>query len=427
MKEQQMTTGQSLIAPFPGWRPVASEVARIAAPPYDVLSRQEAALLAARDPLSFVHVSRAEVDLAPDMPADDPRVYAAARARWQAWCQQGVFRQDPQPVFYLYRLEQAGRAHVGLVAAASVDAYMSGRIRRHELTRPDKEQDRTRMADALSANSGPVFLVYRRDPQVEAVLTSVLESAPVYDFIADDGIRHSFWIVEDARFAAVLIARFDAMERLYIADGHHRSAAAAHVCRQRREALGGRWTGEESFNRFLCVLFADHQVTILEYNRLVRDLNGQTVAQFLDQVGRSFTVHPEPEPVRPVQPHEFGMYLAHQGWFRLRLRDDVVPVVEAGSPVTRLDVQVLEDRLLRPVLGITDPRRDVRIEFVGGGRGVAALEQPVRSGAMAVAFALYPTRLVDLLAVADADAIMPPKSTWFEPKLRDGLVVQEIA
>ena len=409
-----MNNSKQLIAPFAGWRPTESLVSAIAAPPYDVLSRGEAQALAALSPYSFLHVSRAEVDLDPQCPAEDPLVYATAREKWRTWCQQGIFVQETSPCFYLYRLQMEEKSYVGLVAAASVADYLQGRIRKHEVTRPDKEKDRTELASALSANSGPVFLVYRRVPGLEEILQSVINTPPVYDFITADEIQHTFWVIKHPLQIATITEIFDGMTALYIADGHHRSAAAARVCQQRGDADG----------RFLCVLFSDHQVRILEYNRMVRDLQGLTVDQFLAQLAERFVVIPECSPVRPLVAYEFGMYCANQ-WYRLVLRQEQY-VFDTADPVTRLGVYLLDQHLLQPILGIHDPRRDVRIEFVGGRRGLKELEQRVHSGEMAVAFSLYPTQLADLLAVADAGTIMPPKSTWFEPKLRDGLIVQEI-
>lgn len=404
-----------LIQPFPGWRPRPGVAHRVAAPPYDVLSSDEARRLVQGNPDSFLHVSKAEINLASSVSPYDDRVYAEARARFEAMChgtagQTALLHQDPAPFLYVYRLEMQGLVQVGVVAAASVAAYHNNRIRKHELTRPDKENDRTRLAETLSAHTGPVFLTYRHAHKIDALVAEVQRSAPPEEaFQTDDGVHHSLWVVRNPVDIHGLVKGFEAQPYLYVADGHHRSAAAARVQAQRSAA-----------DRFLCVLFPDNQVTILDYNRVVQDLNGLTPSAFLQEVGQRFVVTPSPEPVRPDGPRCFGLYLERQ-WYRLELAAGDVGL---SDPVASLDVSLLSQHLLQPILGIMDLRRDKRIDFVGGIRGMAGLMARVDSGEMAVAFSLFPTQLDALMAVADADLIMPPKSTWFEPKLRDGLVVQ---
>jgi uncharacterized protein (DUF1015 family) len=305
----------------------------------------------------------------------------------------------------------------GIVAVASVTDYESNRIRKHEFTRPDKEDDRVRQIEALNAQTGPVFLTYRQSPSVDAMVDIVARGKPDVDVTADDGVQHTLWSVRDRKLIEALTQAFDAMPCLYIADGHHRSAAAARVAAARRAANPGH-TGEEAYNYFLAVIFPDNQMRIMDYNRVVRDLNGLSRELFLKKLEDTFSVTAESAAVKPVQAGEFGMYLKGQ-WYRLAIKPAHIPTKD---PVKRLDVSLLQDHLLAPILGIGDPRRDKRIDFVGGIRGLAELERRVNSGEMTVAFSMFPTSIHDMMAVADAGEVMPPKSTWFEPKLADGLV-----
>jgi uncharacterized protein (DUF1015 family) len=389
----------------------------VIAPPYDVLSGEEARVRAAGRPWSFLHISRPEIDLAPGTDAHDAAVYAKGRENFARMLAEGILRRDPEPCYYVYRLVVGGRGQTGVVAVASVAAYEAGRIRRHELTRPDKEDDRVRQIEALNAQTGPVFLVYRHRAAVDALIAEAAAGTPEVDVTADDGVRHLLWVVRERTRIEALERAFEDIPRLYIADGHHRAAAAARVAAARRVANRGQ-ADEEPYAYFLAVVFPDDQVRILDYNRVVRDLNGLTPQAFLARLDAAFTVQPSAQPVRPARAGEFGMYLGGR-WYRLAIRPERVP---AGDPVKRLDVSLLQDHLIGPVLGVGDPRRDARIDFVGGVRGLAELERRVDSGEMAVAFALHPTSLEDLMAVADAGRVMPPKSTWFEPKLADGLV-----
>ena len=403
-----------LILPFAGLRPVPEHAADVVAPPYDVLNTAEARERARGRPWSFLHISKPEIDLPEDTDPHAPEVYAKGAENLARLIDEGILIREDRPVYYLYRLVMGDHQQVGLVAAASVADYESNRIRKHEFTRPDKETDRVRQIDALNAQTGPVFLTYRHDDTVDALAQRIMANPPLYDLTADDGVRHTFWIIDDPQTIDTLTRTFDAMDHLYIADGHHRSAAAARVARQRREA--GQGGGAADY--FLAVLFPDNQMQILDYNRVVRDLNGLSPAAFLDAVGEAFEVSPADGPVRPARAGEFGLYLDGQ-WYRLTIRPERIP---SDDPVKRLDVSLLQDNLIAPILGITDPRRDARIDFVGGIRGLGELEKRVDSGEMQVAFSLHPTRMADLMAVADAEQVMPPKSTWFEPKLADGLV-----
>ncbi len=399
-----------LVQPFAALRPAPEHAAEVAAPPYDVLSSAEARERAAGKRWTFLHISKPEIDLPAGTDPYAPQVYAKAAENLRDMLAHGVLRRDPRPCYYVYRMSAGSHSQVGLALAASIADYDSNRIRKHETTRPEKEDDRVRQIEALDAQTGPVLLAYPDAPEVEAILAGCTRRPPATDVEADGGVRHAIWVVDDFATIETLTRAFDAMHALYIADGHHRSAAASRVAAARRE--------QASAQRFLAVAFPHRQMRILDYNRLVRDLRGMTPAQFLDKIGGAFAVEPASAPVRPSTPGEFGLYLAG-AWHRLRVREDLATIVD---PISRLDVSLLADRLLEPLLGIVDPRTDSRIDFVGGGRGLAELERRVDSGEMAAAFSLHPTRMQDLMAVADAGRVMPPKSTWFEPKLADGLV-----
>ena len=407
----------SLIRPFRGLRPAPGRAQEVIAPPYDVLNTAEARRRAAGRPWSFLHISKPQIDLPEGTDPYAPAVYAKAAENLAAMLRSGVLARDSQPAYYAYRLVMGEHVQTGLVAIASVAAYDSNRIRRHEFTRPAKEDDRVRQIEAVNAQTGPVLLAYPRAPEVDEMLAGVAETGPEVDVTADDGVRHSLWVISDPAIQTRLGEAFEALPALYIADGHHRSAAASRVCAARRSANPAH-TGEESYNYFLSVIFPHHQMRILDYNRVVRDLNGLTPAVLLARIREHFQVVASEGPVRPERPACFGMYLDGR-WYELVLHQDLVP---RDDPVARLDVSLLSEFLIEPLLGIGDPRRDERIDFVGGIRGLGELERRVDSGEMAVAFSLYPTRMEDLMAVADAGLVMPPKSTWFEPKLADGLV-----
>ncbi len=405
-----------LIRPFPGLRPASEHVAGVIAPPYDVLNTEEARARAAGKPNSFLHISKPEIDLPPDTDPYDAKVYERGRQSFQAMLASGVIKRDPAPYYYFYRQVMGSHAQIGLVAAASCADYASGRIRKHEHTQPAKEDDRVRQIDALNAQTGPVFLTYRRSDKIDAIAEAATGVAPDVDVAADDGVRHTLWVVKDQIQIYELSNAFEAMSRLYIADGHHRSAAALRVAEARR-AANPKHTGDEPYNYFLSVIFPDNQVQILDYNRVIRDLHGLTPAAFVERLQSSFSVEKQSAAAKPTQLGEFGMYLDHQ-WYRLRVNKDRVP----SDPVGRLDISVLQEQVIGPILGIADQRRDKRIDFVGGIRGMKELQRRVDSGEMVVAFAIYPTSLADLMAVADAGEVMPTKSTWFEPKLADGMV-----
>ncbi len=406
-----------LIKPFAGLRPAPGHATDVAAPPYDVMSADEARDMVQGRPWSFLHISRPEVDLPAGTDPYAPEVYAKAAENLAHMRQQGILRQDDAPCFYVYRLTMGSHQQTGIVAAASVAAYDQDRIKKHEFTRPAKEDDRVRQIEALNAQTGPVFLVYPAEAAVDAILAEVVQAAAENDITLADGVRHELWVVQDAERIGALVRAFDNMPALYVADGHHRSAAASRVAASRRKVNPGH-TGDEPYNYFLSVIFPHDQVQILDYNRVVKDLNGLDREELLRKIQVRFSVMLSERPVRPARHGEFGMYLPGQ-WYRLQLDPERIPW---DDPVQRLDVSLLGSELIEPILGISDPRRDQRIDFVGGIRGLQALEQRVDSGEMALAFSLYPTSMQALMEVADAGEVMPPKSTWFEPKLADGLV-----
>jgi uncharacterized protein (DUF1015 family) len=406
----------TLVRPFTGLRPLTERAAEVAAPPYDVLSSEEARARAAGKPLSFLHISKAEIDLPPDTDIYSPAVYAKAAENLGRLIDDGILTRDATPCYYAYRLVMGTHSQTGLVVAANVVDYDSNRIRKHEFTRPDKEDDRVRNIEALNAQTGPVLLAYPKAPAIDAMIAEAVKSDPVADVVGDGEVRHTIWKIAEAGLIARITAAFDGLEALYIADGHHRSAAASRVAAARRVSNPAH-SGEESPNYFLAVAFPHHEMRILDYNRVVRDLNGLTVDEFLAKIGERFDVSLKSAPLKPQKARDFGLYVGGK-WYRLTIRADLIPT----DPVARLDVSLLSDHLLGPVLGIADLRRDKRIDFVGGIRGLPELVRRVDSGEMACAFALYPTQMEDLMAVADSNNVMPPKSTWFEPKLADGLV-----
>lgn len=402
-----------LLRPFPGLRPAAVRAAEVAAPPYDVLTSAEARVLAGGKTWSFLHISKPEIDLPEGTDVYSPAVYGKAAENLGRMVAEGVLLRDAAPCFYIYRLEMGAHVQTGIVGGGSVAAYDVNRIRKHEFTRPDKEDDRVRQIDACNAQTGPVLLAHRNSPALSGVVARIVAAAPAYRVEAVDGNVHSLWVVDSGADIGAIVTAFDAMPAIYIADGHHRSAAASRVAAARRAAGAPDDSPSQSF---LVVSFPIEEMKIFDYNRVVRDLNGLSVDAFLAALAKEFTVLPVSGQARHSEPRSVGLYLPGQ-WYRLTLKNAV-----PDDPVARLDVSLLTDRLLAPVLGIHDLRKDKRIDFVGGKRGLGELERRVDSGEMAAAFALCATRMEDLIAVADAGQVMPPKSTWFEPKLADGMV-----
>jgi uncharacterized protein (DUF1015 family) len=406
----------AFIKPFKGVRPAVVVAEKVAALPYDVMNTQEASGMAAGNEMSFLHISRPEIDLPPGTDIHSEQVYLQGRKNLERFLAQGVLQQDEKESFYVYRQKMAGITQTGLVVCAGVDDYQSGVIRKHELTRRDKEEDRVRHIDALSANDEPVFYTYRFDPVITQMLGEVANGVPLYDFTTDDGVSHALWSVVDPAAIDTLTRRFEAIPTLYVADGHHRSAAASRVRDLRRIANPGH-SGREEYNFFLTVIFPDNEMTIMPYNRAVKDLFGLSVAEFMVRVGEFFAITKVSKALAPIRRHQFGMYLAGS-WYELVPREATYAL---GDAVAAMDVSILQDNLLSPVLGVLNPRTDQRIHFVGGIRGVEELERVVNSGEYRVAFSLFPTSIAELMSLADEGKIMPPKSTWFEPKLRSGL------
>jgi len=411
-QDERLSNMPTLIKPFRGLRPAPGRATEVAAPPYDVLSSDEARQRSAGKPWSFLHISKPEIDLPADIDPFAPAVYAKAAENLDRMLESGVLQRDATPCYYAYRLTMNGHVQTGLVASASVSCYDSNRIRKHEYTRPDKEDDRVRQIEATNAQTGPVLLAYPATATADALIEAIAQGELAADVTADDGIRHQIWVLDDATRIEAITRCFDGMEALYIADGHHRSAAASRVAAARRQE--DRQLPSE---HFLAVIFPHHQMKILDYNRVVKDLNGLKADEFLARLAEKFLVSPACDAVKPACPGEVGLYLPGR-WYRL----NIDPKLFSNDPVAGLDVSLLSEHVLGPLLGITDLRRDKRIDFVGGIRGLTELEKRVDSGEMAVAFALYPTRMDQLMAVADSNQVMPPKSTWFEPKLADGLV-----
>lgn len=407
----------NLIRPFHGLRPATGRGAEVIAPPYDVLNTQEAIERTDGRPWSFLHISRPEIDLAEGTDPYDASVYAKARENLDKMIDANILVKDNKASYYAYRMIMDGHEQIGLVAIASVEDYDTNRIRKHEFTRPVKEDDRVRQIEAVNGQTGPVLLAYPSAPIVDDVLSTATQDEPDMHAVADDGVDHALWVISDDAAIQTLTDAFDAMDAIYIADGHHRSASASRICATRK-AANPNHTGDESYNHFLSVIFPHHQMKIFDYNRVIRDLNGLTSVDLLSKISQNFSVEESNAPYKPVQATEYGMYLDKK-WYKLQLRKDLIP---HDDPVARLDVSLLANNLIEPLLGISDPRTDTRIDFVGGIRGLEGLEKRVDSGEMAVAFALFSTGMEDLMSVADANEVMPPKSTWFEPKLADGIV-----
>lgn len=411
----------AVVKPFIAVRPKAESASQVAALPYDVYNREEAKAAAEKEALSFLRIDRAETQLPDNVDTYDERVYQKAKELYGQMKEQGVYQKEDRQCYYIYQLTMDGRKQTGIVACASVDDYLNGVIKKHENTREEKEQDRIRHVDTLSAQTGPIFLAYRSHDVINQVVEAVMqEKASLYDFTADDGIRHTVWQIDGEEELQRLQEAFAEIGDIYIADGHHRAASAVKVSLKRRE-MAGSYDGSEEFNYFLSVLFPDDQLMIMDYNRCVKDLNGLSKEEFLQEIGKNFTVTKLSGAEYPKHKGQVTMYLEGE-WYLLCASDRLLEVEDA---VASLDVSLLQDYLLKPVLGIEDPRTDSRIDFVGGIRGLSELERRAESD-MKVSFAMYPTAIGELFAVADAGLLMPPKSTWFEPKLRSGLFIHEI-
>lgn len=403
------------IRPFRAYRPARGMEDRIAALPYDVYDREEATEVVARNPDSFLAIDRAETGFGPEVDTYGEEVYQRAASLLRERISKGNFIKEDKPCYYLYELTMNGRSQTGIVACASIDDYDNNIIKKHENTRADKEQDRIRHVDVCNMQTGPIFLAYRSNETLRDMVQKAKTKSPVYDFVSEDGIGHKVWVIDNAEAIAGIRNQFRDYDSVYIADGHHRCASAVKVGQLRRQQNSG-FTGEEEFNYFLSVLFPDEELHIMDYNRVVRDLNGYTPETFLNKISEAFQVEKAAEtPFRPEEKGCFGMYL--EGcWYRLAARGHIL----SEDAVEGLDVSILQNHLLEPILGIKDPKTDKRIDFVGGIRGLKELERRVHKD-MRVAFSMYPTSIGELFAVADSGRLMPPKSTWFEPKLRSGL------
>ncbi len=411
------------VKPFAALRPKPEFVKECAALPYDVMSSDEARAEVADNPYSFLHIDKAEVDLDKSVDLYDDRVYAKAAENLQKFEAEGVYITDTRKKFYFYRQIMDGRAQTGIVGCAAIDDYISGKIKKHELTRADKELDRIRHVDTCSAHTGPIFLAYKESAALDSLIARHTQATPLYDFLSDDGIRHTVWDTPDVETDRAIESAFADLAALYIADGHHRAASAVKAGLKRR-AANERYDGTEEFNFFLSVVFPAKQLKIFDYNRLLKDLGGRTKAEFLAAVesalGRVIKYEGEGA-YRPQKTHEVGLYLDGD-WYAVSFKEEIC---QAAKPSERLDCAILQKELLSGVLGIHDPRTDKRIDFVGGIRGLTYLEKRCQED-MRAAIAMYPTTLDELIAVADAGEIMPPKSTWFEPKLRSGIFIHKI-
>ncbi len=407
------------IKPFVCVRPREDVADRVAALPYDVYNRQEAKEVVKDNPISFLNIDRAETQFDDSVDTYAPEVYQKAKELLEGMIADGTFVTDEDKAYYVYELTMNGRAQTGIVACSSIDDYANNIIKKHEKTRADKEIDRITHVDTCSAQTGPIFLAYRANEVINGEVAKAKACPALYDFVADDGVRHAVWKISDAESVANIQNAFAGIDQIYIADGHHRAASAVKVGFKRREA-NPAYTGEEEFNFFLSVLFPDEQLMIMDYNRVVKDLNGNTVEEFMAKVSEVFEVKEVSSQAKPERKGDVGMYLEGK-WYMLTAKDSI----KSDDPVNGLDVAILQNSLLTPILGIGDPRTDKRIDFIGGIRGLSELERRANSD-MKVAFAMYPTSIGELFDVADADLLMPPKSTWFEPKLRSGIFIHRI-
>ncbi len=407
----------ALVLPFKAVRPQAKYAADVAALPYDVMTREEGQNAVAGRPLSFIHVEKSEIDVPDGTRPDDLVIYETAKRNFAKLRADGILKQDASPCYYVYRQQMGKQLQTGIVGVMSAEEYDEGKIKKHELTRQDKEDDRIRHVDYVNAQTGPVFISYMARPGINAIVEKIVAGKPEYDFTAEDGVIHTAWVAADGEQIETLQNEFAQVNALYIADGHHRAAAGATIARKRRKS----GQPQES-DMVLAVFFPHNQLKVMDYNRAVKDLRGLTPQQFLEKISAQFTVTKNFAAKSPQRLHDFGMYL-NGAWYCITIKEGVY---DARDPVASLDAAILQDHLLAPVLGIADPRTDDRIKFIGGIRGMAELEKLVNQEGFAVAFSLHPTTMEQIMKVADAGAIMPPKSTWFEPKLRSGLFVHAL-
>lgn len=408
-----------IFKPFKAFRPKPEYASKVAAKPYDVLSSEEAREEAKDNPLSFLHVGKPEIDLDPSIDLYDPRVYEKGRENLMKLINDGILVQDPEPYFYLWAQTMGNRTQIGLVGCASVDDYWNDKIKKHEKTRKDKEEDRCNHVRVTNAHTGPIFLTYRDNQNINQIVENIIKTQPIYDFVSEDNVRQQVWVITDKEtINKIQNILNNEVDNFYVADGHHRSAAAAIVGRERQLANPNH-RGDEEYNFFLAVLFPASHLMIMDYNRIVKDLNNLTKEEFFEKISKVVTIEKQISKYKPQKKGEVGMYFDGE-WYKLEIKPEFFATED---PVEKLDISILQNQILGPILGIDDPRTSKRIDFVGGIRGLEELEKKVNSGQWAVAFAMYPTSISELMMIADAGEIMPPKSTWFEPKLKDGLFV----
>ncbi|MEN6432677.1 MAG: DUF1015 family protein [Smithella sp.] len=411
----------ALVLPFKAVRPQQKFVSQVAALPYDVMTREEGQKAVWGNALSFMHVEKSEIDVPDNTKSNDGLIYQTAKRNFTQMVEKGVLIQDKSPCFYIYRQKMGPQVQTGIVGLMSASEYDAGKIKKHELTRKDKEEDRIRHVDTVNAQTGPVFISYRERKNLNKIVDEITTASPEYDFTAEDGVKHTVWVVDGAKRIDKIRKEFSEVESLYIADGHHRAAAAATIAGNRRSQDKSNVSGKE-YESVLAVFFPHTQLKVMDYNRAVKDLNGLTPGEFIEKISACFTVSKNFTARSPEQLHDFGMYLGDE-WYKITVKKGVY---NENDPVASLDAAILQDHLLFPVLGIKDPRVDDRIKFIGGIRGMDELEKLVNKDGFAVAFSLYPTSMEQIIKVADAGAIMPPKSTWFEPKLRSGIFVHKL-
>ena len=409
----------AIVKPFKCVRPNTNVVDKVAALPYDVYNRKEAKAETLREPLSFLKIDRAESQFSDDVDTYDPRVYQKAKEMFEDEVKKGIYEEINEDYYYIYELTMDGRKQTGIVATASIDDYLNNVIKKHENTRADKELDRINHVDVMSAQTGPIFLAYRENKTISEIVNKAKKNAPLFDFTSNDSIKHTVWVIDNKNDIETIKDAFSKINELYIADGHHRCASAVKVGLKRREEHKN-YTGFEEFNYFLSVLFPDNELMIMDYNRVVKDLNGLTSKEFLDKLSNLFTIEEKNTTYKPEAKGTFGLYLDNK-WYKLTAKKSIL----SNDPVDGLDVAILQNNVLDPILGIKDPKTDKRIDFVGGIRGLKELERRCATD-MKLAFSMYPTSIEELFNVADAKLLMPPKSTWFEPKLRSGLFIHRI-
>ncbi len=411
----------ALVLPFKAVRPQQKFVSQVAALPYDVMTREEGQKAVWGNALSFMHVEKSEIDVPDNTKSNDDLIYQTAKRNFIQMLEKGVLIQDKSPCFYIYRQTMGSQVQTGIVGLMSASEYDTGKIKKHELTRKDKEEDRIRHVDTVNAQTGPVFISYRERKNLNKIVDEITAASPEYDFTAEDGVKHTVWVVDDAKRIDKIRTEFSEVESLYIADGHHRAAAAATIARVRRSQDKSAASVKE-YESVLAVFFPHTQLKVMDYNRAVKDLNGLTPEEFVEKISACFTVSKNFTARSPEKLHDFGMFLGGE-WYKITIKKGVY---NENDPVASLDAAILQDHLLFPVLGIKDPRVDDRIKFIGGIRGMDELEKLVNKDGFAVAFSLYPTSMEQIIKVADAGAIMPPKSTWFEPKLRSGIFIHKL-